>query len=125
MKYYRLYINSKNGFESYSKITEILGVKPTELEIDKSSTDLYSLWIYSIDEEDEGTYYDFINNFLDIIEPKFKELKKFGIKKKDITFWLNYEYNQQCGMEFHPKEMKRLGKSGIVLCIDCWENKKD
>lgn len=121
MKYYRLHINSKNDFESYSKITEILGVNPTELEIDKFSTNLYSLWTYIVDEEDEGSYYDFINNFLDIIEPKFKELKKIGIKKKDITFWLNYEYDQQCGMEFHPKEMKRLGKSGIVLCIDCWQ----
>jgi hypothetical protein len=121
MKYYRLHINSKNNLENYSKITEILGVNPTELELDKSSTDLYSLWTYSVDEEDEGTYYDFINNFLDIIEPNIKELKKIGIKKKDITFWLNYEYNKQCGLEFHPKEMKRLGKSGIVLCIDCWE----
>jgi hypothetical protein len=31
---------------------------------------------------------------------------------------MNYEYDQQCGMEFQPKEMKRLGKSGIVMCID-------
>jgi hypothetical protein len=122
MKYYRLHINCKNNFENYSKITEILRVHPTELQLDKFSTDRYGLWTYSV-EEDEGVYYDFINNFLDIIEPNFKELKKIGIKKKDITFWLNYEYNKQCGIEFHPKEMKRLGKSGIVLCIDCWEQK--
>lgn len=123
MKYYRLYINCKNIFENYSKITEILGVNPTEIQLDKSSNDIDSLWTYCVDQEDEGVYYDFINNFLDIIEPNFKELKKIGIKKKDITFWLNYEYNKQCGIEFHPKEMKRLGKSGIVLCIDCWEQK--
>jgi hypothetical protein len=121
MKYYRLYITTTNNFEIYSKITEILGVKPIELETEKNSTDLYNLWTYSIDEEDEAPYYDFINNFLDIVEPKFTELKKIGIKKKHITFWMNYEYDQQCGMEFHPKEMKRLGKSGIIMCIDCWQ----
>ena len=121
MKYYRLHIDSKNSFEIYSKITEILGVKPTEFESKNNLTDLYSLWTYCVDEEDEAPYYDFINNFLNIIEPKFAELKTIGIKKKHITFWMNYEYDQQCGMEFHPKEMKRLGKSGIVMCIDCWQ----
>jgi hypothetical protein len=121
MKYYRLSIDSKNNIEIYNKITEILGVKPTELETENNSTELYSLWTYNYDENDDEPYYDFINNFLDIVEPKFTELKKVGILKKDITFWLNYEYDQQCGMEFHPKEMKRLGKSGIVMCIDCWQ----
>ena len=121
MKYYRLHIDSKNNVEKYSKITEILGVKPTEIKSENNLTDLYSLWTYCIDEEDETSYYNFINNFLDIIEPKFTELKKIGVKKKHITFWMDYEYDQQCGMEFHPKEMKRLGKSGIVMCIDCWQ----
>lgn len=122
MKYYRLDIDSKNSVEIYNKITEILGVKPTEFETTKPEF-LYSLWSYAIEEneEDETPYYDFINNFLDIVEPKFKELKKIGVKKKNISFWLNYEYDQQCGMEFHPEEMKRLGKSGIVMCIDCWQ----
>ena len=73
MKYYRLHIDSKNSFEIYSKITEILGVKPTEFESKNNLTDLYSLLTYSIDEKDETPYYDFINNFLDIIEPKFAE----------------------------------------------------
>lgn len=120
MKYYRLHIDSKD-FETYSKITEILGVEPTEFKGKVYQTDSYSLWSYHVDEEDEAPYYDFINNFLDIVEPKFIELKKIGVKKNDITFWLNYEYDQQCGMEFHPKEMKRLGKSEIVMCIDCWQ----
>lgn len=122
MKYYRLHIACKNNFETYSKITEILGVKPTEFDTEKKDENLYSLWTYTFDEDDlETPYYDFINNFLDIIEPKFAELKKIGIKKKHITFWLNYEYDQQCGLEFNPKEMKRLGKSGITMCIDCWQ----
>ena len=32
------------------------------------------------------------------------------------------EYDQQCGMEFHPQEMVRLGQNGIHLNIDCWTN---
>ena len=43
MIYYRLDIDSQNNFEIYSKITEILKVKPTELEADKNSTDFYSI----------------------------------------------------------------------------------
>lgn len=29
--------------------------------------------------------------------------------------------DQQCGMEFHPQQIKRLGESGIVMCIDCYQ----
>ena len=124
MKYYRLHIDSKNNFETYSKITEILGVNPAEYIVTEKDENLYSLWTYTFDENEdelETPSYDFINTFLDILESKFVELKKIGIKKKHITFWLNHEYNQQCAMEFTPKEMKRLGKSGITLCIDCWQ----
>jgi len=78
-----------------------------------------------VDEDDEAPYFDFINVFLDALEPKIDELLKLGVTKDDITFWLLYEYDQQCGMEFHPQEMKRLGESGIVLCIDCWQTKDE
>ncbi len=121
MKYYRLHIDSKGSKNIYNKITKVLGIKPFEDEEEKKSDDFYSLWTYSFDEKEEDPYYDFINNFLDIIEPKFAELEKIGILKNDISFWMIYEYEKQCGMEFHPQEMKRLGESGIVLCIDCFE----
>ena len=39
-----------------------------------------------------------------------------------ILFWMLYEYDQQCSMEFHSQEMKRLGESGIHLNIDYWTN---
>ena len=83
MKYYRIHIDSKASAEIYNEITKILGVKPTQFE-SENSEDLYSLWTYAIDEneEDETPYYDFVNNFLNIIEPKLSELKKIGIKKR-------------------------------------------
>jgi hypothetical protein len=87
----------------------------------KLKTEQYGVWIYSVEKSDGEPYYDFINLFLDILEPNFESLEKLGIKRDDISFWHLYEYDQQCGMEFMPKEMERLGKNGITLCIDCWQ----
>lgn len=125
MKYYRLHIHTDNKAETFNKISEILGYQPTIFESKRNPNDKYSTWTYCVDknEEDEGPNYDFINKFLDIIEPKFNELKDLGIEKSDIIFWLNYEYLHQCSMELHPQEMKRLGDSGIVLNIDCFKKK--
>jgi hypothetical protein len=126
MKYYRLFISTDNRVETFDKLTEVLGHKPTIFENTKRPDEKYSTWTYCIDEneEDDKPSFDFINKFLDIIEPKFKELENLGIKKNQITFWLNYEYFQQCSLEFHPQEMKRLGDSEIALCIDCFERKE-
>jgi len=44
------------------------------------------------------------------------------VARNEILFWMLYEYDQQCGMEFHPQEIIRLGQSGIHLNIDCWTN---
>lgn len=53
------------------------------------------------DEEDEE-YFDFINYFLDLLEGQYSKLEEIGVLKKNITFWMIYEYNQQCNMEFLP-----------------------
>lgn len=121
MKYYQLFINTVNGSETFNAITNLLGLQPTETEKDKLSEDRYSTWMYMVTEAEEDPYFDFINCFLDVLEPKFVELEKIGVAKDDILFWLLYEYDQQCAMEFHPKEMIRLGQSGIHLNIDCWQ----
>lgn len=125
MKYHRLYIDTDNQIDTYNQITELLGIQPTKFEQKKKLDDTIDLWTYTVDTDDEEPYFDFINKFLDILEPKFNELNELGIDKSNITFWLLYEYDQQCGLEFHPQEMKRLGESGIVLCIDCWQLDKE
>jgi hypothetical protein len=122
MKYHRLHIDTKN-IDTYNQVTVLLGIEPTKFESKRKFNYVTELWTYTVDVDDEEPYFDFINKFLDIIEPKFDELKKLGIDKENISFWLNYEYDQQCAMEFDPQEMKRLGESGIVLCIDCWQIK--
>jgi hypothetical protein len=124
MKYHRLYIDTNNDIETYNQITKLLGIQPTKFERKNKFDDTLDFWTHTVDTEDDEPYFDFINRFLDILEPKFNELKGFGIDKSNITFWLLYEYDQQCGLEFHPQEMKRLGESGIVMCIDCWQSSK-
>ena len=123
MKYYRISISTDRTVETYNRISDLLDVQPMEDTFDIGSNNHYSVWTYSKEENenDEGPYFDFINRFLDLLEPRFEQLEKLGIKRSDISFWYLYEYDQQCGMEFHPQEMKRLGESGITLCIDCWQ----
>ncbi len=124
MKYYRLHINCKPDRVIYTSISRVLGVEPMEFQPSKMfPEETYDDWTYEI-QEAENEYKDFINIFLDLIEPKFSELKELGISKKDILIWKLYEYEHQCAMEFNPQEMKRLGEIGIHLNIDCWENEK-
>ncbi len=122
MKYYQLFIDTDNNSDTYNSVTKLLGLQPTETEKNKLSEDRYSSWMYMVTETETDPYYDFINNFLDILEPKFGNLEKLGVTRDKILFWMLYEYDQQCGMEFHPQEMARLGQSRIHLNIDCWAN---
>ena len=123
MVYNRLSINTDNTLKTYNEITKLLGLTP-EFEKKDKFGNVYNVWNYSVETNDEEPYFDFINYFLDILEPNFKNLEKLGIQKNDISFWHLYEYDQQCSMEFHPQEMKRLGECGITLCIDCWEKEQ-
>lgn len=126
MKYYCLHINCSPNKVIYDKITEILGVAPKAFQPSKLfPVQTYDSWMYQIVEHDEEPTIDFINVFLDLIEPNLEKLKELGISKNDILIWLNYEYQHQCAMEFHPQEMKRLGEFGIHLNIDCWENQEE
>lgn len=125
MKYHRLHIDTDGTIDNYNDISRLLGVQPTDFPKSKFNNNPFVTWTYAVNVGDEDKYYDFINKFLDILEPKFTELEKIGVTKDNITFWLLYEYDQQCGMEFHPQEMKRLGDSKIVLCIDCWQKRDD
>ncbi len=120
MKYYRLHIDTDGTLEMYNNITLLLEIEPMKVDLENDSNP-YVLWTYSIDEGEQDEYYDFINNFLDILEPKFANLEKLGVTRDKILFWMLYEYDQQCGMEFHPQEMMRLGQNGIHLNIDCWQ----
>ncbi|GGH14687.1 hypothetical protein FAZ19_07245 [Sphingobacterium alkalisoli] len=81
----------------------------------------YKVWGYGLQHDDQDPPIDYINIFLDILEPNFDKLKKIGINRDDISIWRIYEYKEICSMEIAPQETKRLGDNGITLCIDCFE----
>ncbi|QIX62692.1 hypothetical protein HER32_16545 [Hymenobacter sp. BT18] len=101
-------------------MTALLGKTPTPKKTSKFSLNNYDLWHYQVDTSDEEEPFDFVNTFLDILEGKYDALVDLGIQRKDIIFWLVYEYDQQCAIEFHPQEMMRLGVNGIHLNVDCY-----
>ena len=93
-------------------INNIIGVKKNYMS---------KIWCYEVVEEESDNYFDFINNFLDLLDGKYQDLTKIGIQKDDISIWRIYEYFGQCNMEFDPVRMKRLGDNEITLCITCYE----
>lgn len=111
MKYsYTLEIDSKES--DIDLINTILGIK-------KNFTS--RIWRYCVTEHEKDDYYDFINNFLDLLEGKYEQLRDINIQREDITIWMIYYYYGQCNMEFDPQRMKRLGDNGIKLCISCYQ----
>ena len=114
---YRLQVSTNFTPELYNAVTDLLGLIPDAFEAPYEN----QIWIYTKEVKESEPGFDFINEFLDIIEPKFSKLEELGIKRNDILIWKLYGYDQQCNMEFDPQRMKRLGDNGITLCISCWE----
>jgi len=78
-------------------------------------------WNYTIEIDVGDKWVDFIDVFYKSLNGKFDKLKSIGIRKEDITIWYYYEYDQQCNMEFSPKDLSKLSELGITFCISCWE----
>jgi len=116
LKYYNLHISFERSKKTYNKITSILGKLPIEANLKEEPS---GWWIQLEENEEKDKYVDFINLFMDLLEPKFNDLKKIGINKEDILIWLVYEYKHQCALGFDSEELKRLGENGIAFNIDC------
>jgi hypothetical protein len=116
----RLQINFGPSAETFNSISKVLGVTPSVGDL--RSRKIANTWTLEKVTENEETYFDFINNFLDILEDKYEILSSLGIQKEDISVWHLYEYDQQCNMEFDPIRLKRLGDNSITLCISCWNS---
>lgn len=110
MKYFfSLRIDAKS--EQASKINSILGIESNYPQVP---------WGLKLVVKDDK-YCNFIDYFLGILQGKYDKLQDIGIMREDISIWIIYEYKEQCNMEFAPVDMKKLGDSGITLCISCYE----
>lgn len=117
---YRLQIHCwDNNMETMSHILELNKYKnikwENKIELDRS------IFEFEVEEKEHEKYFNYIDFFLDILENKYEELKKIWIESNDITIWRLYRYNNQCNMEWHPEELKRLWDNWITLCVSCWE----
>lgn len=119
MKYYQMFIDTDGTKTHYDAVSGILELKPYS-DHDSEHED-FKTWMYLVQQGEDDPYYDFINNFLDLLEPRLNALAAIGITNKHILFWLVYEYEHQCAMFFEPQQMQRLGQQGIYLNIDCRE----
>jgi len=117
-----LKISFPPSIETYNSITELLAKKPRDKDFNNFPNQIPSTWTYEVITKEEYPYFDFINNFLDILESKYVKLAELGVQRDDITIWNYYEYDGQCNMEYDPNRLKRLGENGITLCITCWDS---
>lgn len=126
MKYHRISIGYDTpSFVTFDAITQLLGVSPEPWRRYWFSPEAPNGWSYLVTSEDEAPYFDFINAFLDLLEPKLDSLQLLGIEKGNISLSLTYLYSHQCSLAFDAQEMLRLGRSGIGLSIDCYEEKNN
>ena len=110
MYIYRLQILSSKSY-SEEQLNNVIGV---------SSNFPHADWGIEIIQSDEN-FSGILVYFLSLLEGKYEKLESIGISRENISIWILYEYEGQCNMEYDPESMKKLGESGILLCISCWE----
>ncbi|NVO31693.1 hypothetical protein [Hymenobacter lapidiphilus] len=126
MKYHRIFIGyDEPSFDTFNAVSQLMGVEPEPWEKDWFSPEEPNSWSYLVFTDDDAPYFDFINVFLNLLEPKFAALLQLGITKDRISLTLAYLYKHQCALGFDAQEMLRLGASGIGLAIDCFEEKEN
>ncbi len=90
------------------------------LGIDSTMPIEYNSWIYKVIIDYNEEYFDFINKFMDILEPRLAALDAIGIDRSQISIWFEQDYKAQNNFEFEPSKLKRLGDNGIALCLSVY-----
>lgn len=109
--HYSLRIRIKDERQK-GQINEILG-KTSNLQ------GVEGFWGLEVIETEEDPPFFFIDDFLSLLEEKYKELENVGVVRGDISFWELYEYDSQCNMEFSAEEADKMGVNGITLHLSC------
>lgn len=103
--------------EAIASVSKVLGIEPTERE--------YGYWGFELSERDSDDPVYFVDEYLGMLDGKYRLLERIGIARKDISVWVFGEYSGQCAMQFSSAELRRLGENGVDLCIECWEANDD
>ncbi len=91
--------------QNYTKISESLKIVPN---------DIYG-WAYTFNDK-ETDYMNVIENVI----TNFSLLNEIEQINDKIEFWIYYEYDDQCNLEFGPILLEKLSLIGCTLCISCW-----
>ena len=75
-------------------------------------------WNYEIS---ENSFPSAINKIISFLMKKQKLLTKNKISNKDISVWVDYEYDEYCLLNFLSNDFKQLANLNIDLCINCWK----
>ncbi len=97
-----------------------------------SESSIYNNWNFekSIINNKHTIIIEVIERKIDIRFDEILEFVKFIKNDKDIiseysdgnlTLNIDYEYENQCNLEFLPKDLKKLSEFNIALCISCWK----
>ncbi len=65
-------------------------------------------------------YLDYMAHYMDILEPKLKELNALGIKSNQITIWFEDKNKSQNNYEFYSYNLLRMGRSEINFCLSIY-----
>jgi hypothetical protein len=107
----------------YKYILRIAGATRAEVAnvLGRASSEDTEDWNVTLEERQDDAPTPFLDVFLGLLDGHFASLERIGVSRDDITVWLLYEYDEQCNLEFTAADMERLGRSGISLCISCWQ----
>ena len=78
--------------------------------------------VIEIIEYREDSFFDSVNEFIKILKTNKAIIEEYKLEDSNISLSIDYEYDQQCNMEFQPYDLKKMGDYGMELCISCWQN---
>lgn len=103
------------NLSNYRRICKVMNVEP--------GTEPRSLIKIASFEEKEYPNVDHFSYFLELLEKKYEKLHKLGVDRKDISIWMNTEYeDEKCTFSFDPMTLSLLGLEDIKPCISVWKS---
>ena len=86
-------LKDSDGRKKYTKISAILG-----LDIDNPKLGWVNETTVTF-----NSHESVVNKYLEAVEQNKDKLFDEGVSSDDISFWLIYEYENECNLEFEPK----------------------
>jgi hypothetical protein len=117
-KKYRMIIRFESRIEIYDSIQKILDIDPSESFENTSRVADNSDWTYEVIEYEGEPEFDFINEFLNILEDKYSRLEQLGITEKSIQFDCTYINEVETSLIFDKDSLIRLEEHDILLSVN-------